>query len=149
MKTNPQQSDAWHACHGEVGYLVRHLKNRRRSAAMQRGVAGAFILLLGLYTSYFHVVVMADIDLHSGDLACDWVMPRFHQFFAGMLDDTTDAKFRRHLDHCHACRSRLMEHLRARQQGDTVSVMAPDKKTDELNTQFVREADRPAAVPQN
>lgn len=126
MNQPQNQSDHWGACHGEVGYLVRHLKNRRRSAAMQRGVAFAFMLLLGLYTSYFHVVVMADIDLHSGDMTCDQVMQGFQKFFAGVYDKATDFSFRRHLDHCSACRRRLTDHLRNRQYRAPVVAERPE-----------------------
>ncbi|MGE3313869.1 MAG: hypothetical protein AB7O26_02050 [Planctomycetaceae bacterium] len=113
-----------------MGNLVRNLKHRRRSNKMQRGIAAAFVLLLGIYTSYFHVVVMADIDLHSGDLTCDHVIQGFRKFFSGEYDHSTDLKFRRHLDHCSACRLRLTEHLRDRQYRAPVVAWKPLTKAD-------------------
>lgn len=111
MISQQKPAENWDACHGEVGYLVRNLKNRRRSAKFQRGVAAAFVMLLGLYTSYFNVVVLADIDLHSGDLTCDKVMQGFRQYLTAAYDHVTEVKFRRHLDHCSDCRKKMTEHL--------------------------------------
>jgi hypothetical protein len=123
-------SENWDSCHGEVRYLVRNLKHRRRSNKMQRGIAAAFVLLLGIYTSYFHVVVLADIDLHSGDLTCDHVIQGFRKFFSGDYDHATDLKFRRHLDHCSACRLRLTDHLRNGQYRAPVVAKKPSMKVD-------------------
>ncbi len=135
MKTDSIPSGCWNACEGEVGYLVRHLRHRRRSAAMQRGIAVALVLFLGLYTSYFHVVVMADIDLHSGDLTCDQVMHGFHLFLTNALSRETEIKFQRHLDHCSACRQRRDEYLRDNQY------RAPTDKIDH-NTKSGRHVER-------
>src|SRR3990172_181804 len=128
MKTEQGQPEAWVRCQGEVGYLVRNLRHRRRSAAMQRGIAFAFVMLLGLSTSFFHVVVMADIGLHSGDLTCDQVMYRFHQFLGGKLEKETEIKFHRHLDHCDACRQRRDEHLQMGQYRLPTEVMTEKQR---------------------
>ena len=128
MKTENGQPQAWIPCQGEVGFLVRNLRHRRRSAAMQRGIAFAFVMLFGLSTSFFHVVVMADIGLHSGDLTCDQVMYSFHQFLTGKLEKEPELKFRRHLDHCDACRQRRDEHLQMRQYRLPSEAVAQDQR---------------------
>ncbi len=135
MNTDSNNQDQWNPCdQGEIGKLVQHLKDRRRTQVLQRNATVALLLMMVGFSGYFVFSGGGLGDAGHGGIVCTDVMRQADEFIANSLDAQTNDNIREHIVHCDACRIQI-EKMRAELNEPAATELQSEQEAD-IATRF-------------
>jgi len=132
MNESPDtQDDSWEPCpEGAVQGLVNQLQSRKRTEKIQRAVAIAALLFVGVFLGGYSAGWLTPGTTDFGGISCKQVARHAEAYANQSLDAETSDKISAHLEQCDHCRP-IIENLQ-KENALTESAMSHLKRWGEL-----------------